>query len=235
MLDALSFLTVFGKPRKPDARTLVWFGPVGAAIGATLGFVWWGASRAWSAQVAAGIVVTADLVLTGLLHMDGLADAADGLLPPLEPRRRLAVMAMPDVGAFGVVAVALALLLRFAALSAITPHRFHTVALLAGIWCASRTLMAVTTNVVPYARSEGLARAFVGGPPAAPLLLGLPLSALVLVEGRPGLASLAAGVAAGILVILLAMRRIGGFTGDVLGAAGVVTETVALVVASAKW
>jgi len=70
---------------------------------------------------------------------------------------------------------------------------------------------------------------------AAPLLLGVPLTALVAARGIGGVVAVLAGLAAGTLVVLLALRRIGGFTGDVLGAAGVVTETVALVVASARW
>ena len=235
MLDALGFLTVVGRTRPPTARALAWFGPVGAAIGAALGLLWWGAADAWPAPVAAAIVVAADLAVTGMLHVDGLADAADGLLPHLERERRLAVMATPDVGAFGVAAVAGALLLRFAALATMTPQGWHGVAFLAGAWCAARTLMAVTACTLPYAREVGLAHAFLGGHPAAPLVLGVPLTALVAARGIGGVVAVLAGLAGGTLVVLLARRRIGGFTGDVLGAAGVVTETVALVVASARW
>ena len=235
MLDALGFLTVVGRTRPPTARALVWFGPTGAVIGAALGLLWWGTANAWPAPVAAAIVVAADLAVTGMLHIDGLADAADGLLPHLERGRRLAVMATPDVGAFGVAAVALALLMRFAGLATMAPNGWHGVAFLAGVWCAARTLMAVTACVTPYARDVGLANAFLGGRAAAPLALGLPLTALVAARGIGSVVAVLAGLAAGVLVVVLAQRRIGGFTGDVLGAAGVVTETVALVVASARW
>jgi len=61
------------------------------------------------------------------------------------------------------------------------------------------------------------------------------LTALVAARGFGGVVGMLAGLTAGVLVVVLAVRRIGGFTGDVLGAAGVVTETVALVVASARW
>ena len=235
MLDALGFLTVVGRTRTPTARALTWFGPAGAVIGATLGLLWWGTANAWPAPVAAAIVVAADLAITGMLHVDGLADAADGLLPHLDRDRRLAVMAAPDVGAFGIATVVGVLLLRFAALATMTPDGWHAVAFLAGVWCGARTLMAVTACVMPYAREVGLAKAFLGGHPAAPLLVGVPLTALVAARGIGGVVAVLAGLAVGTLVVLFALRRIGGFTGDVLGAAGVVTETVALVVASARW
>jgi adenosylcobinamide-GDP ribazoletransferase len=235
MLDALGFLTIAGRSRPPTRAVVVWFGPVGALIGAALGALWWGATNVWPAPVAAAIVVVADLAVTGLLHVDGLADSADGLLPHLDRDRRLAVMATPDVGAFGVAVVAGALLLRFAALSATDPDGWKAVAFLAAVWCASRALMAVTMTVVPYARDAGLASSFLGGAALAPVLAAVPFVALGVVRGIGGAVALAAGVVAGCLVVALARRRLGGFTGDVLGAAGVVTETVALVVMSARW
>src|SRR5262245_11787085 len=197
MLDALGFLTVVGRARTPTPRSLIWFGPTGAVLGAALGLLWWGTSNAWPAAVAAAIVVAADLGVTGMLHLDGLADAADGLLPHLERRRRLAVMATPDVGAFGVAAVVGVLLLRFAALATMAPDGWHAVAFLAGVWCAARTLMAVTVCVVPYARGVGLANAFLGGSVAGPLAVGAPLTALAAVQGVGGIVGVIAGIAGG--------------------------------------
>src|SRR6476646_3079512 len=145
----------------PDRRTFAWFPVVGALIGLTLGSVWWLADRWWPPAVAAGLVVMADLALTGMLHLDGLIDTADGLLPHVGPDgrdRRLAVMAQPDVGAFG-VAVAVAVIgLRFAALASMTP----SVLLPAGVWAASRTSIAVIAGRLPYAREHGLASPFRG-------------------------------------------------------------------------
>src|SRR5829696_7389425 len=122
MLDALGFLTVAGRSRPPTRRVLVWCG----------------AANVWPAPVAAAIVVAADLGITGLLHIDGLADSADGLLPHLDRERRLAVMATPDVGAFGVAVVAAVLLLRFAALASTDPDGWKAIAFLAATWCAAR-------------------------------------------------------------------------------------------------
>jgi len=213
----------------------VWFGPVGALIGAVLGLVWWGAANVWPAPVAAVIVVAADLAITGLLHIDGLADAADGLLPHLDRERRLAVMATPDVGAFGVAVVGVTLLLRAAALASTDPQGWKAVAFLAAVWCAARTVMAVTTVTVAYARDSGLATPFLGASLTATAAAAVPFVALAAARGIGGLVAVASGIVAGALVVAFARRRIGGFTGDVLGAAGVVTETVALVVMSARW
>src|SRR5436853_631124 len=71
---ALAFLTPLpvGTTTPPDRRTLAWFPVVGALIGGVLGGVWWMAERVWPSPVAAGVVVAADLALTGLLHLDGL-------------------------------------------------------------------------------------------------------------------------------------------------------------------
>ncbi|MEA2900688.1 MAG: adenosylcobinamide-GDP ribazoletransferase [Actinomycetota bacterium] len=237
MISALAFLTPLGGARDPDRTTFDWFPLVGALIGAAVGLVWWGADEVWSPLVAATLAVAADVALTGALHVDGLADTADGVLPHLDRDRRLAVMAEPDVGAFGVTAVVLTLGLRVAVLASLRAD----VALLAALWCASRTLMAVTARSVPYARPQGgLAAAFLGRSPLAVALVGTVLAAAIAVFAADvgpahAVAALVALVAAGAGVVALARHRLGGFTGDVLGAAGIVGETVALLVAAARW
>jgi len=236
MRRALSFLTPIGGASRPSGSALPWFPLVGAGLGLALGGVWWAAAQVWGPTVAAAVVVAADLGLTGLLHLDGLADAADGLLPHLPRARRLAVMAEPGVGAFGVGAVGAVLLLRFAALASLRPSWL----LLGGLWCASRTWMAVAARTVPYVRPEGgLASAFLEGPgrPVPVAAVGLAGSCAMILAWQPvaGAASLAAAILAAAGVLVLARRRVGGFTGDVLGASGLVGETVGLVVAAARW
>jgi adenosylcobinamide-GDP ribazoletransferase len=266
---AVAFLTPFGGARTPNASTLDWFPLVGAGLGLALGGVWWVAIRVWTSPVAAVLVVVADLGLTGLLHFDGLIDSADGLLPPLAPARRLEVMADPHAGAFGVVAAAAVLLARWASLAALRPG----VLLLAGLWCFSRTAMAVVARTQPYVRGGGgLAISFgvgpgpIGGGAATnsatpfenptgrvrrnrreragrgirawlPLGAGLVLTAVLLGFWRPGPGAAAGGAAALVVVavVALARRRIGGYTGDVLGACGVLAESAGLMVAAARW
>lgn len=234
MRAALAFLTVVGRSRRPDPRTMDWFPAVGAAMGLAVGGFWWLVDRGFPAAVGAALVVAFDLGLTGMLHLDGLVDCADGLLPPIERGRRLDVMAAPDTGAFGVGAAAVVLLLRWAALSALRPGFL----LLGGLWCLSRTLIAAVARTRPYARgSGGLAEAF-AGPFRWPVTAAGALAAAALAAGwrvGPGLAAIGAAACAGLGVVALAHRRIGGYTGDVLGASALVAETAGLVVAAARW
>ncbi len=211
MRRALSFLTPFGGAAEPAPSALAWFPAVGALIGLGVGGVWWVARRAWPSPAAAAIALIADAALTGMLHLDGLADAA-GALASMMP----SALAM------------------------------------AGLWSGSRAAMAVTARAVPYARPAGLASAF-RGPPAAgaarprtaailasPVFLGLAgglLAAGLAFAGRGahGLAAVGAESAGAGAVVLLAWRRLGGFTGDVLGAAAVVGETAGLLTLAGRW
>ena len=229
---ALAFLTPLGGAATPSPVALAWFPVVGAGLGLALGGLWWVADGLWAAPVAAAVVVTADLALTGMLHLDGLVDSADGLLPPLAGAdRRLEVMADPATGAFGVGAAVSVLLLRWAALAALAPSPV----LLAALWCASRLMMAEVVRGVPYARPAGLAAAFrPPGPgrwPVAGIVMGAGLVALAGGDAVAGVLMLASSATA---VVALAVRRVGGFTGDVLGAAGMVGETAGLLAAAAR-
>lgn len=234
VLRALAFLTVVGRGAGPDGRTLRWFPLAGAAIGAVVGGAWWAADRAFDPLLAAAVVVAVDLSVTGLLHVDGLADSADGLLAPMERDRRLAVMADPTAGAFAVAVVGIVLLVRTTAFAA----QAVEVGLVVGLWCASRSAMALVALTRPYVRPGGLAAPFLGDRPAVPLALAGIVTGTALATVTAGWSGLAAGlglVAGVAAVVVLAHRRIGGFTGDVLGALGVVGETVALVAAAARW
>jgi adenosylcobinamide-GDP ribazoletransferase len=230
-LGAVAFLTPVGGAATVAPSDLAWFPVVGAAIGLALGGIWWVADRLWAAPVAAAVVVAADLALTGMLHLDGLIDSADGLVPPFaDPARRLDVMADPAAGAFGVGAAVTVVLLRWAALAALAP----SAVLLGALWCASRLAMAVAARTGRYVRPGGLATAFLDPGrrylPVGGIVLGAVLTATGGLHAVAGVAVLGVSAAA---VLGLAARRIGGFTGDVLGAAGMVGETFGLLAAAA--
>ena len=236
MRRAIAFLTplpVGGGP--PNGITFDWFPVVGALIGLGVGGAWWLADRAFAPAVAAALVLVADLALTGMLHIDGLADSADGLLPHHSgTARRLEVMAEPGVGAFGVTVVVVVLLLRFAALAS----QPVSVLLIAALWCSSRTVMVIGARAFPYARAEGgLASAFDGGDwrPVGFCGLAAAVSLGALADGGRTTVAVGASAAAGLLVLFAARRRVGGYTGDVLGAAGIIGETVGLLVAASRW
>jgi adenosylcobinamide-GDP ribazoletransferase len=230
--QALAFLTPLGGASTPSPSALPWFPLVGAGIGLALGGIWWAASQVWDRPVAAAVVVVADLVLTGMLHFDGLVDCADGLLPPLDPARRLEVMSDPAAGAFGVGTAAAVLLLRWVAVASLAP----SAPLLAALWCASRLAMARFTRSVPYARAAGLATAFRDPDRRGLTAVGVGIllgAVLVAWGGADAVAGVAALAVASAAVVGLALRRIGGFTGDVLGAAAIAGETVGLLAAAA--
>lgn len=234
--SALGFLTVVGGARRPSPSAVAWFPLVGAVIGAALGALWWGAARLWPPAVAGAVVVAADVAVTGMLHFDGLVDAADGLLPHLDRDRRLQVMREPTVGAFGVVVAVVVVLVRWSALATMHP----SILLLCGLWALARGAMAVITGVMAPARPDSLAAGFVASAGRLPWVAGavaLVVSGAALVWWRPtaGVAVLVAAAAAGGVVAAVARRRVGGYTGDVLGAAGILAETVGLMVAAAKW
>ena len=133
-------------------------------------------------------------------------------------------MSTPDVGAFGVAIVGSVLLLRFAALGSAVPE----VGPVIGVWAVARALAAIVLTTGTHARRDGgLASAFASTPRLA-MWLVFASTAIVgsLLAGPAAVACAAAACA----VVLLGVRRVGGYTGDVLGAAIVVGETVGLLV-----
>ena len=239
MRRALSFLTVLGRAAEPNERTLSWFPLVGIAVGAVVGTSWWVAGRVWPAALAAVVAVAVDAAVTGCLHLDGLADAADGLLPAVSRARRLEIMADPRIGAFGAVVLVLVLSLRVTAL-AVTVARPLVIV---GLWCGSRTMMGVVARTLPYAHADGgTASAFTGpeGHSAASRYgvaaygMGAAFALAAVGAGARGLVVVGAEVVAMLGVVWFARRRIGGYTGDVLGAMGVIGETVGLLALVAR-
>lgn len=235
--SAIAFLTPLGGAAAPGPDALFWFPAVGAGVGLAVGGAWWLATRLWTPLVGAVIAVIIDLGLTGMLHFDGLCDAGDGLLAPLERSRRLAIMASPEIGSFGFGVGIVTLLLRVVCFGAMPASPL----LVAALWTGSRTVMAGVAVGVPYARPGGLASGFLGGGSRRTTTLVAAvgtLGALLLaaawrpLEGPLALVGLAGSAG---LVIALAWRRIGGYTGDVLGAAGIIGETVGLLVAAVRW
>jgi adenosylcobinamide-GDP ribazoletransferase len=209
-------------------------------VGLAVGGVWWLAAKAWIPFVAGAIAVLADLAFTGLLHFDGLGDAGDGLLAPMSRERRLEVMSDPVIGAFGAVTIGVVLILRWGSFASLRPEPLAV----AGLWCASRTAMIAITEFLPYARPSGLVQQFLGaGVEPRPravrrvaLIGGVVLSIfLVTIEGGiHGVSALGAEFLAIALVALFSRHRLGGYTGDVLGAAAVVGETIGLLILASR-
>jgi adenosylcobinamide-GDP ribazoletransferase len=233
MRAAFAFLTAFGGSRAPSRSTFAWFPLVGVVVGLVVGAAWWVAMRWWAPPLAGAVAVVVDLAVTGLLHVDGLADAGDGLIAPLSRERRLEVMADPSVGAFGVVSVVSVLLVRWGAFASARPMPL----VVAGLWCAARTSMVTISEVLAYARPGGIVTSFITSRGSArdgirvSIVLGFVAAVgLAASGGVRGIGALAGEIVAMAAVAALSWRRLGGYTGDVLGASGVIGETVGLVV-----
>ncbi|MEM1374813.1 MAG: adenosylcobinamide-GDP ribazoletransferase [Pseudomonadota bacterium] len=200
---------------------VAWAYPLaGAVVGGLLCAIGW-LGLGISASFAAAFVLAASVFVTGGLHEDGLADSADGLWGGWTAERRLAIMKDSRIGAYGVMALVLALLLRWLGITA---------ALEAGTWWAliavpalSRAAM-VPLMALPHARPGGVS-ATVGRPPAATTFLALVLGALLMLPlgGVSVWMFLATGVVM-LAVALVAMAKIRGQTGDILGAVQQLTE-----------
>jgi adenosylcobinamide-GDP ribazoletransferase len=170
------------------------------------------------------------LALDGGLHEDGLADLADGLGGGRDASRSLAIMKDSRIGSFGALVLFLALSWRLLALAALAAQ--GGAALAGGLIASavlSRGAMAGVMAALPFARADGLARA-TGRPDLRGVAAGAAL-ALAFGFAATGLAVLPAAIAAALAALAIAgiaLRRLGGQTGDVLGAVQVVAECAAL-------
>lgn len=178
--------------------------------------------------VAAGLILAVQVMLTGAMHEDGLADTADGLWGGLTAERRLEIMKDSRIGSYGVLALILATGLRWSALAALVAQEGWWGAVI-GAAILSRAGMAGLMATLPPARAGGLSRS-VGRPPAAVAACGIGL-ALALGLLSAGGAAMIAALCAGAMVwglAMLARAKIGGQTGDILGASQQLAEIAAL-------
>jgi adenosylcobinamide-GDP ribazoletransferase len=179
--------------------------------------------------------VLAGIALTGALHEDGLGDTADGLIGGHDRDHTLAVMRDSRLGTFGVLAIVLSVSLRAAALARIGDAVHAGLALVAA-HAASRAALPVAMRVMAPARADGLG-VEAGRPGAsaaiAAVIIGVLISLAALGPSRGAIALGAAGAAI-FAACMLAQRRIGGYTGDVLGAFQQVGEIVMLLTAAAR-
>jgi adenosylcobinamide-GDP ribazoletransferase len=239
-VGAVAFLTRVPVGRRVEcgpadvARGAALFPLVGAGIGALVGLVAAGADERLTPLLAATVAVALEAFLTGAIHLDALADAADGLGAGTR-ERALAVMREGTIGAFGAAALLLDLLAKTAAIAALQDGSRPILAL-AAAFAVGRAAPLALAWALPYARpagGTGLALTERGAVPWLALGLALGIGIPVAALGLRGLALVAGATAVVALVGLVARRRLGGVTGDVLGAALELATTVALVAAAA--
>ncbi|MEO1329271.1 MAG: adenosylcobinamide-GDP ribazoletransferase [Pseudomonadota bacterium] len=204
-------------------------------VGALVGLI---AGAAYALALAFGIApgpagwlaVGVGVAVTGALHEDGLADAADGLGLPRSRERALEIMRDSRTGAFGAVALITVLAMRASAIGSL--GAVEGIIALAAAGALSRAALVVVWRALPPARSDGMA-ARAGTPPQQTALAALAIGVLFAAPaaglgGGALIGALVATAVAALAVARLASRRIGGQTGDVLGATQQAAEAAAL-------
>ena len=235
---AMSFLTVLpvanadGSPGERLGRA--YFPAIGALVGLAAAAVFVVTSAIATPLLAAAAAVATLSALTGAIHLDGLADSADGLLARGDVTRRLEVMRDPRLGSYGVTAIVLVLVLEVAALSSTSPARAIAALVIAGALSRLATLSVLVFT--PYVRSTGLGvAAWDSKHRAIDLAVGAAGTAIVcLLDWRRALIAVVLVSLTALLVVVLARRRIGGATGDVCGATAELCELATLVVFSIR-
>jgi cobalamin synthase len=244
-LESAALLTVLPVPAGARASTrgvLPWAPLIGLVLGALATAVAVVGGRYAGPMTGAVLGIAVLALLTRGLHLDGLADTADGLGPLRARERALAVMHQGDVGPFGVVTVVLTLLLQVACLTSLLPTGAGRLALGTAVLTARLAMARTGLPGVPVAEGSSLGRT-VAGTVSRPWLAGWVLVALALTTGvallvaEPGDAvrlavAVAVGLGAAEVVHRRAVSRLGGVTGDVMGAVGEVAATAVLLTAA---
>lgn len=237
LMSAFALLTRLPVPNhRGTGAASAWAWPlVGAVLGAfaaalASAAIWLGVTPGLTAV----LVLAVGALLTGGLHEDGLSDTADGLFGGWTRERRLEIMKDSRVGSYGALALVLVTLARWSALTALLVFGGHWAALVA-TGALSRAPMALIMALLPNARGEGLSHATGRPSPSAALAglaLGLGISGLLL--GVTAIPMAVAALGAPLLLSAIALRRIGGQTGDILGATQQLAEAACLAVLSAR-
>ena len=220
---------------KPDLARASWAMPVaGAVIGIAGALAYWIAFRlGLSPLPAAALALAAIMLFTGCLHEDGLADTADGFGGGASRERKLEIMRDSRIGTYGVCALIVSFALRWSALaSQATPIRVGAALIAAHV--AARAILPAFMRSVPLARADGLS-AQAGRPPVGSVMIAAMIGIIVLGIALGPIAMVAAIVLlalAAAFMARLAIRQIGGQTGDVLGAVEQFAEVIVLLLAA---
>ena len=240
---SLTTLTVLpvrgGRVDRPAAAVAMSVAPaVGALLGLALAGILWLLREAQAPPlVAAAVTVAAAALLTRGMHLDGLADTVDGLASGWDRDRALAIMRRGNTGPLGAAALVIILGLQAASIGRIAVDLRSAILLGVVICCSRCALSLVCRRDVPAARSQGLGVAVAGSVPWFAAFLAWLAVAIVVGLGQAWVGgSYASGViaaaVAGLAVLLLVwrcVRRLGGVTGDVMGAAIEIALTIMLV------
>ncbi len=229
-LRTLTVLPVPGNDAEDFSLSLYWFPLAGLLIGLVQALTAWIGMLSGMADFSSALLLLSGILLTRAIHVDGLADLADGFFGGKTKAARLRIMKDPSVGSFGVVALILLFLFKWIAISFLVSFG-HYAWIISGVVLA-RFVQVVLASIMPYARQEeGTASGFVAGAGTRHVVVAGVLSCSIvglLLHMQPlpiGIAVLSALLSA-VFTGILAAKKIDGVTGDVLGASSELTETV---------
>jgi adenosylcobinamide-GDP ribazoletransferase len=232
---AASFLTILPllderpRPDEEVAASFRWFPLVGFLIGGVLALADYALRDLLNPAARGFVVIIALVVITGAVHLDGLADTADALGAGRDRLRALAIMRDSRIGTFGAIALFFVLTLKLAALAdAAHAARYRAIFLAPGL---ARWVMVIVADGMPYLREAGAGSSLLQSGKSKWRIASLIAGAGVLA------ARSSSGVAALVIALLLSLilragyrRWLGGVTGDLIGAAGELAETIVLLV-----
>jgi adenosylcobinamide-GDP ribazoletransferase len=249
-MTAVHFLTRLPTPESKSfepswlARSARYFPLVGVLVGAINVAIWWLASQRLPVPVAVGLMLAVSVLVTGAFHEDGFADVCDGFGGGTTPERVLSIMKDSRIGAYGAIGVVLMLGLKWTALDALAVSTAVFAPLVIGAHVTSRWCAGALMWSLPYVRPDGdsKSRTAVEGSTAREWLIGgiiglavfAPIAALSVHESGvfEAWALLAGAVSAAAAAWASASyfrRRIGGHTGDCLGAVQQLSELAFLI------
>lgn len=242
-LAAVKFLTSLPVPwswtggEQGLSRSVPWFPIVGLAAGGALGGLCLGLEHILPVLPLSAALVALMAGVSGGLHLDGLSDTADGLLSSRPRERALEIMKDSHVGAMGVIAIVMAVLAKFALLASVPEGSRWWLVILAVF--LGRCSFPLSMTLLRYARPEGGLATVFATTLDRPLVrwttlawtVAVALGAGYLIGGWVGLVAGAAAIAVSVLLVGYTRYRLGGYTGDTLGAGCELVELVPLLVA----
>ncbi len=234
---AVSFLTIFpviDQHRASDdtvAASFAWFPIVGFALGAALIAEDWILAHIFAQVIRSVLIIVSLTVITGAVHLDGLADTADALGAGRDSERALDILRDSRVGTFGASAIFFDLTLKILALSTLAGHRRYAALLVAPM--LARWAMLLVASGLPYLRAAGAGSTLLSnnklGSRAAIVAIFTIAAMLMLGAIRP----IAIATAVAIIIVFkmrwFYWRWLGGVTGDLIGACGELVEIAVLV------
>lgn len=230
---ALQFLTRIRVVTERDwspagfGRSVKYFTLIGAIIGLILSGLCYLLSPFLPSHAMAAIIILAEVVLTGGLHCDGLMDTADGVFSGRSRERMLEIMKDSRVGANGVVAFGLLLLMKYSFIVDMPQAVLMTALFVMPV--AGRLVMVIGITAFPYARPDGIGKAFAQFAGRTTFLIAAVVALVVVTPlGSKALLSAGAAVLVGVLSAKYLAGVLGGLTGDTYGAVTEVAELTSL-------